>query len=118
MFFHILWLLKPSIIATPGFIPMAGAGRVLKEGLGCVLSSLGYVAHVEYCSMVVSGMCIPATGWTELPIPAAPTVSRVPLCQQHLPGHGGDRDSGLEGIMSQPRGIRSWGGGQCSARPR
>lgn len=48
-------------------------------------------------------------GWTELPMPAAATVSRAPLCQQQLPGHGGCRDSGLEGIMSQPRGTGSWG---------
>lgn len=75
-FFHILQLLKPSIIASPGFIPMSGAARVLKEGLGCVLSSLGHVAHVEYRSSLEHPLLVslplaglPAQGFPLLQVP-------------------------------------------------
>lgn len=52
-----------------------------KEVLRCVLSSLGHVPHVGYSSIVVSVMCVPAMGWTELSMPAAVTLKRdQPLC--------------------------------------
>lgn len=46
-----------------------------------MLSSLSLVLHVGYSSMVVSVMYVAAMGWTELPMPAAATLSRdCPLC--------------------------------------